>query len=131
METVVLELPMLYGDHHVLEVRRLLTVVPGVADVYASSAFHLVEVSYDPAATHPETIKATLAGAGYLSDLPVPEEVGAIAAKVNGQRPYFRHTAAFEPVRQVVSFAQEVPEAAGRPLWPCPGMGVITVMSDE
>lgn len=125
METLTLELPALYGDHHVLEVRRILLARPGVVDVYASSAFHVVEAQYDPAVTHPEAIQATLAEAGYLGELPIPEEVGAVA-RVNGQRPFFRHTAAFEAVRQVVSFAQEVPEAAGRPLWPCPGMGILS-----
>ena len=37
----------MYGDHHVVEVRRLLLEMPGVTDVYASSSFQVVEVAFD------------------------------------------------------------------------------------
>ncbi len=49
MEKYTLDLPTMYGDHHVLEVRRILLEIPGIQDVYASSAFRAVEVTYDPA----------------------------------------------------------------------------------
>jgi hypothetical protein len=39
MNTLTLELPAIYGDHHVLEVRRILFELPGIEDVYASSNF--------------------------------------------------------------------------------------------
>jgi len=37
MKTKVIELPALFGDHHVTEVRRILNEIQGVKDVYASS----------------------------------------------------------------------------------------------
>jgi copper chaperone CopZ len=47
METKTFDAPALYADHHVTEVRRILLELEGVTDVYASSAFQTVEVTYD------------------------------------------------------------------------------------
>ena len=44
MEEVQIHVPAMYGDHHVLEVRRILLELPGVLDVYASSCFQTVQV---------------------------------------------------------------------------------------
>jgi len=41
----ILELPAMYGDHHVTEVRHILLGLDGVKDVYASSGFRVVETS--------------------------------------------------------------------------------------
>jgi copper chaperone CopZ len=132
METLTLELPAMYGDHHVVEVRRILFELPGVTDVYASSGFHVVEVSYDPKQIGEDGIKAALDKAGYLGDLQVPFETGIAATarggNGNGTKTYFRHTAAYEATH-VVSFAQKV-TYAGRPLWPCPGLGPISAMDE-
>jgi hypothetical protein len=38
VENLTLELPALYADHHVLEVRRILQEMPGISEVYASIA---------------------------------------------------------------------------------------------
>lgn len=122
METLTLDLPTMYGDHHVVEVRRLLLEIPGVSDVYASSGFQLVEVEYDESKLDAAVIKARLDEHGYLGDLSTPVETGATADRQNGDKPFFRHTAAYAQTGQSVSFAQKVPYA-GRPLYPCPGMG--------
>lgn len=124
METLLLEVPAMYGDHHVVEVRRLLLELPGVSEVVASSSFHFVEVAFDPALLKPEAVQATLEQAGYLGELPIPVETGKPATEGNGKKPYFRHTQALEQVKQSVGFTQRIPYS-GRPLWPCPGMGVI------
>lgn len=124
MPTITLDLPSLYGDHHVIEVRRLLSEIPGVLEIYASSCFQLVEVSYDTAILDPEIIKATLAQAGYLQDLVLPTEKGLPAYGVDEPGIFLRHTAAYTNVKQVVSFAQRVPYN-GAPLWPCPGLGLL------
>jgi copper chaperone CopZ len=65
MEKVVLEVPTLWADHHVLKVRDALTKLEGVDGVYASSAWKQVLVHYDPAKTDPAIIEKTLAEAGY------------------------------------------------------------------
>jgi len=65
MEKVVLEVPTLWADHHVLKVRDALTALEGVESVYASSGWKQVLVNYDTAKTDPAVIEKTLAEAGY------------------------------------------------------------------
>jgi copper chaperone CopZ len=122
MEKLTLDLPAMYGDHHVLEVRRILLEMSGVSDVYASSCFHVVEVAYDPAQVRAEAIHAALEAAGYLEPLFVPLESEVASSQDGDQTIFFRHTAAYRQTGKVVSFAQQV-ASSGRPLWPCPGMG--------
>ncbi len=129
MEKLSLEVPTLYGDHHVLEVRRLLLELPGVSDVYASSAFQVVEVTYDASQIDAEKITTPLKEAGYLEPLPIPSESDKAAYHSTDPNVFFRHTAAYAQTGQVVSFAQSV-SAAGRSLWPCPGMGPVTIIDE-
>lgn len=129
MPKLTLELPNMYGDHHVIEVRRLLLEMPGVEKVYASSSFHVAEVTFDDAQLSPHEIEHTLDQAGYLGQLPHPSETGK-AATEEGSQTYFRHTAAFEQTGKAVGFTQDVPYV-GRPLWPCPGMGPIQSEKEE
>jgi copper chaperone CopZ len=132
MKTITLNLPAMYGDHHVVEVRRILSELPGVQEIYASSCFQIVEVTYDPAQLSADAISAKLSEAGYLQDLASPVEVPAAfdSTREKGAA-FFRHTTAFEQTKQI-GFAQRV-NWSGRPLWPCPGMGVIkpAVMDDK
>lgn len=125
MKTKTFEAPALYGDHHVVEVRRILLSMEGVVDVYASSAFQTIEVTFDPQKIKAEEIEARLREAGYLDDLPIPAEPGGAVRKAEDDG-IFRHTAVYETVKNTVAFAQRVPYS-GRPLWPCPGMGVVKV----
>ena len=125
MEKTDIAVPAMYGDHHVLEVRRILLAMPGIEDVYASSSFHTVQVSYDPAKVSVEEVKSKLDEAGYLDELPVPAETATPVNEANGKdKAFFRHTSAYEQGRQVISFEQNV-SYMGRPLWSCPGIGVI------
>lgn len=124
MKTKTFETPALYADHHVTEVRRILMEVDGVREVYASSAFQVVEVTYDENKVNDLEIAVKLDETGYLGQWTVPVETGAAAAEE--QRPYFRHTTTYETTKQTVSFAQKV-NYRGRPLWYCPGMGLITM----
>jgi len=129
MEKLTLDLPAMYGDHHVINVRRILLETPGVKDVYASSCFQVVEVTYDPAQVNAETITARLAEAGYLEPLPVPLEASPTSSQQARQITYFRHTAAYQQAGKAVTFAQNV-SYLGRPLWPCPGMEPIKTPKD-
>lgn len=124
MKTISLDLPTLFGDHHVVEVRRLLLELPGVEDVYASSGFQFVEVQFDETKLASERINEVLEEAGYLGELLIPVEKGVTEQRENGDKPFFRQTAYYEQAGRDVSFAQKVPYA-GRPLWPCPGMGPV------
>ena len=86
MPNLTLELPSMYGDHHVIEVRRLLLEMAGVKDVYASSSFRVVDIMFDDTAVSPDEIKQTLGEAGYLGELPMPAETG-MAATTEGEKP--------------------------------------------
>lgn len=127
MENLTLNVPSMYGDHHVVAVRNLLLALPGVMDVYASSAFQSVEILYDPVQATPDFLRMTLQQSGYTEEWKLPTETAVPATQrasslQPGQPAFFRHTAAYAQTGQTVSFAQKIPYA-GRPLWPCPGMG--------
>jgi copper chaperone CopZ len=124
METKAFETPALYGDHHVMEVRRILLEIPGVKEVYASSAFQTIEVSFDPKKVPEERITACLEEAGYLGEVPMLTETGIAAYGRENGISNFRHTEVYETVKGTVSFSQKVLHQ-GRPLWPCPGLGAV------
>jgi copper chaperone CopZ len=131
MKVKTFETPALYGDHHVSEVRQILMKLPGVEDVYASSAFQVIEVTYDPTKINDLEIAIKLDEAGYLGEWSLPVEAGATAYNAEqGTKAYFRHTSAYEQTRLTVTFSQNV-SYLGRPLWPCPGMGVMNKSIDE
>ena len=123
MERLSIELPAMYGDHHVLEVRRLLFELEGVEEVYASSSFRMVDVTYDPEVVTPDEITAPLDEAGYTGEFLLPEEL-SVPATEHKDKDYFRHTEAYAQTKHTVGFRQSVP-FKGRPLWPCPGMGAL------
>jgi copper chaperone CopZ len=124
METKAFETPALYGDHHVMEVRKILLGIPGVKEVYASSGFQTIEVTFDPKKVKEESIKTHLEEAGYLGEIPLLAETGVSAYGKDDGNGFFRHTEVYEAVKQTVSFSQRV-QYQGRPLWPCPGFGVV------
>jgi copper chaperone CopZ len=131
MKTSTINTPALFGDHHVTEVRRILLSLPGVTEVYASSAFQVVEVTYDETKINDLEIAVKLDEAGYLREWTVPIEQGSKTRHADGeQKPYFRHTMVYETTKKTVSFAQGV-NYNGRPLWPCPGMGTIPATREE
>jgi copper chaperone CopZ len=129
MASVAFDVPAMYADHHVIEVRRILLAVPGVEELNASSAFRVVQIEYDPDKTSEDILKQILEENSYLGDLQVPVESGNPAAGPNGDT-YFRHTAAYKSAGTAVSFGQEA-TASGKPLWPCPGMGAPKTMDEE
>jgi len=131
MKVLTLELPVMYGDHHVLEVRRLLLKMPGVEDVYASSSFHTAEVSYDPDQISEAEIIAKLDKVGYIGELPIPVETG-VAAYQDGKvdTSHFRRSTVQKQTLDVMGFAQKVGHQ-GRALWPCPGMEPLKATNED
>ena len=122
MEALVLDVPALYADHHVVELRRILLGVAGVDSVDASSAFRTVVVTFDPDRTSADALRRVVEEAGYLGDLGVPLEAGAPAiGREAADHTYFRHSTAHEIAGTSVAFEQEL-TTPGRPLWPCPGI---------
>jgi copper chaperone CopZ len=123
MASLSLELPTMFGDHHVLEVRRILLGFEGVEEVYASSGFGVVEVEYNSKKVTKKDLESALEEAGYLGDFSMAMEPSTPANEdVAGA--YFRHTEAFEQTGNTVSFEQAV-KVHRSPLWPCPGMGPV------
>lgn len=130
MKTKVFEMPALFGDHHVTEVRRILMEIPGVNDVYASSGFHIVEISYDEKKVNDLELQVKLDDAGYSGDLLTKVESEKAESSGESTGTFLRHTAAYTQTKLVVSFAQNI-GSQGRPLWPCPGMGPIQTGNEE
>jgi copper chaperone CopZ len=62
----------MYADHHVLKVRQRLFALDGVEDVYASSGWQTVIVSYDESRVAQADIEAAMAEAGYGPDSATP-----------------------------------------------------------
>jgi copper chaperone CopZ len=121
MASLSLELPSMYGDHHVLEVRRILLEFEGVSEVYASSGFRVVEVEYNSKKTPKKDLVTALETAGYTGDFDMALE-SSIPANEQRESAYFRHTEASEQTGNTVAFEQVV-RVQRSPLWPCPGMG--------
>jgi copper chaperone CopZ len=129
MQKSTFDTPALFGDHHVTEVRRILLSSPGVKEVYASSAFHVVQVEFDEKKINHDDLMRKLEEAGYLGNLAVLSETGIAPEQRTENDSAFRHTATYESIKKTVSFQQKVPYS-GRPLWNCPGMGVIQSMDE-
>ena len=130
MDTLVLDVPAMYGDHHVIEVRRILLELPSIEEVYASSYLRTVEIVFDPNQINPEDIRAKLDEVGYLQEPAFPHESGVAAYGQDSNNTFFRHTAAYTQTGISVSFAQTV-NLIQRPLFPCPGIKPAVEIVDE
>ena len=65
MEELIVGVPTMYADHHVLAVRGALLGMDGVAEVEASSAFKTVRVQFDPNQVTAQMVFVALMDAGY------------------------------------------------------------------
>jgi copper chaperone CopZ len=80
------DVPTLWADHHVLKVREALLGLDGVDDVYASSAWKQVLVTYNSKKTKKAEIEKALAKAGYpVGDGEVPIVVQPTAIRRDPQ----------------------------------------------
>ena len=125
MKTKVLDMPSLYGDHHVTEVRSILLEIPGVQEVYASSSFRVVEIQYDESKTSEKDLEKVLDKNGYFGELLTQTESEKAESSGESTGTFLRHTAAYKQTKLTVGFSQSIVQNQGRALWPCPGMGLI------
>ena len=65
MEKITLTVPAMYADHHVINVKRLLSPLTGVENVIASSAFKTVVIEFDPGKNSQDALVKALTDAGY------------------------------------------------------------------
>ena len=119
MDKVTLNVPGMYGDHHVLAVRDILGGLPGVEDIYASSAFKQVVVKFDPAKAKPADFESALAAQGYG---PSDESAPVVVIETPAQRWHGgSQFVVASGIADSVSFeAPPVNWGAGGPR-PCPG----------
>lgn len=110
MEQLTLNLPTLYGDHHVLRVRRLVLALPGVAEVQASAARQELVVAFDPARLSLDSLESILEENGYPPGGPLPGVIGYLDD--------LRHVAAMEHAAPASEHKYSTPS----PLGACPGL---------
>jgi len=72
MNALVVDVPAMYGDHHVLRVRQALLDIKGVDEVTASAARRRVAVKFDETVTSAEAVRAALDKAGYAPEAIIP-----------------------------------------------------------
>ncbi len=84
MKDAVIDVPAMYGDHHVLRVREALLGTKGVSGVEASAARRSVAVRFDETATSLAAVREALISAGYtpeqtlaMSEFPKRHEDGS------------------------------------------------------
>ncbi len=70
MNELILTIPRLYADHHVIKVRQTLLPLGGIEEVSASAAFKSIQVEYDPDRITREAIIQSLTEAGYAPGIP-------------------------------------------------------------
>lgn len=114
MEKLRLNLPSMYGDHHVTEVRGILTALPGVSVIAASSAWQQVELEYDAGQAAPQAIKAALLARGYSTE---PSSLAPVAPRKATFTDFALAPGGFE------QFPERVPVLSS-PLAPCPGFEI-------
>ena len=117
MDKVTLSVPGMYGDHHVLAVRDLLGKLPGVENIYATSAFKQVVVTFDPAKSKPADFEKVLKAEGYMESEARPDITDSIKAQRHGGSQFVVASGMAEMVRFE---APPVNWGAGGPR-PCPG----------
>ncbi len=117
MQPLTLELPTMYGDHHVLEVRQILAGLPGVAaeTLKVSAARQRVELEYDPAQSAPDAIAQALAARGYTRE---PDPLVRVAPRTGRLSGHALGPGAVE------QFVEKVP-TWGAPFGPCPGFEIL------
>jgi copper chaperone CopZ len=65
MKQLILEMPTMYADHHVLKVKDALDELDGIEETYASSAWKKLMISYKEKTIKPAEIEEALSKAGY------------------------------------------------------------------
>lgn len=70
-------LPTMYGDHHVVQVRQVVTALAGVTDIRASASRRTLTVKFDGGKLSDETIQVALSQAGFA---PGAQPVSALGA---------------------------------------------------
>ena len=126
MQQVKFEIPVLYADHHVLEIKNILKEVEGIKDFFISSAFKIVKIDFDESAISEEELKTLLVKAGYHGDLGFENEEFSTEPGSKGHKKHYRKGVLYTQTGLTQGFKQNVTKTT-RKEWPIPGMGVLDV----
>jgi copper chaperone CopZ len=126
MKQAKFDIPVLFGDHHVLEIRRILSEVEGVKDIFISSAYNFLKIEYDESATSEEAIKTLLEEAGYYGDLGFEFEQFGLEPGSGDHKKHFRKGVLYDQTGQTQGFTQKATKTS-REDWPSPGMGKLEI----
>lgn len=72
-----ISLPAMFGDHHVVQVRQIVTALPGVKDIRASASRRRLFVTFNRAQLTVEALCAALAQGGFAPGAAAAEAVGS------------------------------------------------------
>jgi len=109
-ESITLQLPTMYGDHHTSKVRQILTALAGVKTAYASSAQQKVRVTFDSGQITIDAIMEVLAKDGFAP--------GELPGMPNPPFDELRHVTATDRAEQVPDTKYAPPPQFGA----CPGL---------
>ncbi len=92
MESVCVDIPAMYGDHHAAEVHQFVAILPGVQEARASAAFRQLTVIFNPEVVTREVILEQIQKAGYPIADGTPEEPNPAVAQTALSRSTLRMT---------------------------------------
>ena len=72
-----ISVPAMFGDHHVVQVRQIVSALPGVKAIQASASRRKITVTFDRAQVTLAAISAALAQAGFAPGVAPAEAAGA------------------------------------------------------
>ena len=71
-----ISLPTMFGDHHVVQVRQIVTALPGIKDIRASASRRKLSVTFNRAQLTLEALCAALAKGGFAPGAAAAEALG-------------------------------------------------------
>jgi len=124
LQNETISLPAMYGDHHVVEVRQIVTALPGVKEVRASASRRKLFIAFDRAQVTLAAISAALAQGGFAPGATFAPGAAPAAASETGD--HLPIVAAADQI-EVRESKYSPPPAFGV----CPGLEVRYVGSDH
>ena len=122
MKQAKFDIPVLFGDHHVLEIKKIFSEVEGVSDIYISSAYNFVKIEYDENVTNEEVFISFLKDSGYEDGMGFETETFGVDPAAEGHKKHFRKSVLYGQTGETQGFKQNVTKTT-RKNWPSPGMG--------
>ena len=131
MKEARFDIPILFGDHHVLEITKILSEIEGINEFYISSAYNFVKFDYDESKISEEAIGDLFKKAGYYGEMGFEVEMFAVDTEgVTKNKKHFRKSVLYDQTNLTQGFKQNATKTS-RKEWPNPGMGNLEVGKKE